>query len=565
MSTPLKEWTIMVYMAGDNNLNDDMIRAINELRSKVSTVGRRIASTSTPYPRNGISVFVEFDGEHPVVPSIRRDFSFDTTAPDNFACSSRPVEVKEPPQTPATPTGDPVIGETEKRIGDFVDYCVKTQPAKKYALILSGHSDSFLGRTLLVDQQPSNVATLQGIRQLIKDKFKYHGKLDILGFDGCVMNTIEVAYEFRDVVKIFLGSQGSIPNYTWDYARIAEALMDFDVSFLDEKKVVDAIVTAIRDYNCPYAFGGRSVDIAALQLDKIEGFSNPFNFSAAVMTIILKAFPPETIIGSRLLQIFLQAHWNCQTAMFDQSVDLIDFLKRLKTECIRVIRQSVDIDPENSDGSLNDSDLTVSQIFTLVGNADISNPTFTDIVTLIYIGCYYLLNKLEDVVLDGAFVGANYRFCNGLSIFMPWSFVAFWMTRVEYRKLDFTKAFRGWHVFQGVYAARTARPPVPLADIPVFDAALQALIDYLSRAQTMKMADAEEKSFLDINFDTIDSLFAEAFADTKFTPPMNRGLETYFDHFGRTNNIKPDLDIYGEFPQGVELGSCKTIVEPPEC
>ncbi len=27
-----KEWTIMVYMAGDNNLNDDMIRAINELR-----------------------------------------------------------------------------------------------------------------------------------------------------------------------------------------------------------------------------------------------------------------------------------------------------------------------------------------------------------------------------------------------------------------------------------------------------------------------------------------------------------------------------------------------------
>ncbi len=130
---------------------------------------------------------------------------------------------------------------------------------------------------MLLDQDTSGVATLQGIKQVIKDKFPR--KLDFIGFDGCVMNSLEVIYEFKDVVKTWIGSQGSIPNYTWDYGRIAEQLMDYNAERLDENKIIDAITTAVEDYNCPYAFGGRSVDVNALDLTKAGDFSDASIFA----------------------------------------------------------------------------------------------------------------------------------------------------------------------------------------------------------------------------------------------------------------------------------------------
>src|SRR5688500_16682775 len=87
-----KEWTLMIYMAGDNNLSDEMIRAINDLRNRIETVGNQIAGSRAPYKKNGIGFLVEFDGQHPAVPSRRYNLTFDTDNPTDFPSSSRPVE-----------------------------------------------------------------------------------------------------------------------------------------------------------------------------------------------------------------------------------------------------------------------------------------------------------------------------------------------------------------------------------------------------------------------------------------------------------------------------------------
>ena len=58
-----KEWTIMIYMAGDNNLAVDMAYAMEQIR-EVAKDGA-----------DSLNLFVYYDGNSPEIPTIYCDFS----------------------------------------------------------------------------------------------------------------------------------------------------------------------------------------------------------------------------------------------------------------------------------------------------------------------------------------------------------------------------------------------------------------------------------------------------------------------------------------------------------
>ncbi len=121
----------MVYMAGDNSLSEDMIRTIIDLRAKIDQVGRHIAETHAPYKRNGISILVEFDGQHPVVPERRYNFTFDTDNPSNFPTSARPSDV---PPLPVPSAATPPLGNIEERIGRVHSALLRYPACKKICI-----------------------------------------------------------------------------------------------------------------------------------------------------------------------------------------------------------------------------------------------------------------------------------------------------------------------------------------------------------------------------------------------------------------------------------------------
>jgi Clostripain family len=204
-----KEWTIIIYMAGDNNLSEEMIRSINEIRNGSGCGKMQNKGTIN------VDFVVQYDGVHPNVDTRRYYDFFDT----NLPCDTLTKQEEKLP--------------IEEKISDFVKYSIEKKPAKNYALILSGHTDAFQGRTLLADENPPGVATIEKMRLCLKKEIvdKQVGnkpageKLKILGFDSCVMNTFEIMYEFKEIAGVWVGSQGSIPNYTWDYKSIAADLV----------------------------------------------------------------------------------------------------------------------------------------------------------------------------------------------------------------------------------------------------------------------------------------------------------------------------------------------------
>ena len=58
-----KEWTIMIYMAGDNNLAVDMAYAMEQIKE--------VADNSAESP----NLFVYYDGNSPAIPTMYCDFS----------------------------------------------------------------------------------------------------------------------------------------------------------------------------------------------------------------------------------------------------------------------------------------------------------------------------------------------------------------------------------------------------------------------------------------------------------------------------------------------------------
>jgi hypothetical protein len=58
-----KEWTIMIYMAGDNNLAVDMAYAMEQIKG--------VAAKGAESP----NLFVYYDGNSPAIPTLYCDFS----------------------------------------------------------------------------------------------------------------------------------------------------------------------------------------------------------------------------------------------------------------------------------------------------------------------------------------------------------------------------------------------------------------------------------------------------------------------------------------------------------
>jgi len=191
---PKREWAILVYIAADNDLSDLGLKDIKEM----------CAAGSAP----DLYVGVEIDtyGEH--TGSIR----YEITEPDFTGKAHRTVIERLAEKN----TGDPAV------LKDFLKWGQKRYPAKKRLLVVGGHGVGFRSpvRDIAYDDFGSslNMAEMEGA--LKEAGIKSDNRLQILGFDACLMNMVEIAHHFKDQAKIIVGSQHTEPSDGWPYKEV---------------------------------------------------------------------------------------------------------------------------------------------------------------------------------------------------------------------------------------------------------------------------------------------------------------------------------------------------------
>ena len=218
----LYDWVFAVYLDGDNNLESVAIDDFLEMSS--------VGSTSN------VVVVVLFDrcaGSDP-----DQGYSIEY---NNWA-DARIFQIDED-EEPWDYKADEVWGEVN--MGDpqtllrFINYTVTNYPAEKYALILWDHGGGYFGACWDEDNGDDNL-NLSEIKEALAEAYSQLGvKINLLGFDACLMGNLEVAYAFRDYVDVVVFSQEYEPSDGWPYDSI--------LSFLTSNPTVsaDSLATTI--------------------------------------------------------------------------------------------------------------------------------------------------------------------------------------------------------------------------------------------------------------------------------------------------------------------------------
>ena len=112
---------------------------------------------------------------------------------------------------------------------DFLRFCRENYPADHEAVILWDHGGGSVGGVICDERYDMDCMDLQDVRGALESVYKPNEKnppLDLVGFDACLMATIETANALKDVARYMVASEEVEPGCGWDYAGLAQALAD---------------------------------------------------------------------------------------------------------------------------------------------------------------------------------------------------------------------------------------------------------------------------------------------------------------------------------------------------
>jgi len=211
-------WTILTYSIADTNLEDFMMTDLEE----IGDVGTQ----------KGLNLVALVDRASDYTDT-------DVLGLDNWE-GAKLLEIGQNEATVLKDEGDINTGDPGV-LSDFLSYGIENYPADHYALILSDHGASWPG---VGDDESSNGdgLDLAEINQGISDGLATAGleKLDLLGFDACLMATYEVASGLAPLANRMVASQELEPGHGWDYRA-------FDTVADDGEATVDELASAIID------------------------------------------------------------------------------------------------------------------------------------------------------------------------------------------------------------------------------------------------------------------------------------------------------------------------------
>ncbi len=288
-------WTVMIYMAGDNNLSDAAERDLVELRRVGSTAEVNVVvEVDHAGPGGSRRIHIQKDGAGEVVEDLGE-----------------------------TDSGDPAT------LARYIEWASARFPAERYALVLWNHgggwepdemdrvaqavgaagfgpgearerSSSSLGsvffrssletifrlpdpeeRAICSDDGTGHSLDMVELGRVLEVATARLGQpLDLVGMDACLMSNIEVAYQVAPYARYLVASEEIEPNQGWPYDAMLGALIRQPE--LPTASLATGIVEA---YLAFYdGLGKAGVSQAALDLARLAELSAPLDALADALT-----------------------------------------------------------------------------------------------------------------------------------------------------------------------------------------------------------------------------------------------------------------------------------------
>jgi len=361
--------TLLIYMASDNNLCKASLKNLDSIRkaSKNSFMNIIVQLDCKPYPDTleGFRYYFK-NGKEQLIKNLG--------------------EVN---------SGDP---DTLK---NFINELSLEYPSNKLMLVISSHGTGVDDRNFYnplreeikrkkffeeqIEQKNIGIAFDDDSGDFIdnvelKEALSSRRKIDVLGFDACLMAMFEVAYQLRDEANVIVASQYLEPETGWAYSKIVNNLKHRDSNKEIGSKIVEFYAESYEgtpNYVTQSAYDMNMVKEVASALSDFAEF-----LQKNTTQTILKKILEETETFSR-----------------DDYIDLIDFVKKT------------------------DKKLAMNKLSILV------------IRLLAYLDLFVIANKT---------IGSNMENVYGVSIYFPHKKAPIEETFDGYELLDFSKDYPAW-------------------------------------------------------------------------------------------------------------------------
>ncbi|MBN2352360.1 MAG: hypothetical protein JXD23_07315 [Spirochaetales bacterium] len=219
ISYRVARWNLIVYMDGDNSLDEIGIQNINAME------------LAGPGSTSSVNVFVLYDRSAAGEWTGTRLYKINSDWDLDHIHSQVIEDYGE------LDMSNPVT------LRDFIIKCYQLSPADHTILTLWGHGDGVLNGLCQDESTPGdNFLSIVEVRTALEEARAVTGrKIDIVNMDVCSMQMLEVAYEWKDEVDFLVGSEAETPTDGNNYYGILQSLKNSPISTRDAAiAIVDA-------------------------------------------------------------------------------------------------------------------------------------------------------------------------------------------------------------------------------------------------------------------------------------------------------------------------------------
>lgn len=300
--TAEKNWTVMIYLAADNDLESYAITDFLEI-SKIGSDDK-------------VNLLVQFDR----IEGYNADYGNWTICHRFYVTAGMlPSEFNGLSDWGDGKGGREVDMGAATTLTDFINWGVTNYPAKRYVVILWNHGGGW--KTLADEGKPvlpfkavcwdntssGDALTTKEVRQAIESTGCY---IHLIGFDACLMGMLEVATEISALGEVMVASEENEPTSGWNFTGFLDALKN--LPSMSASQLGSSIVESYIGY------GDKGATLAAIDLKKIEGFNE-----------VLDTFVEKLLdFDNEWFNIYL-ARQSTQSFNDTEFIDLYDFLYNL--------------------------------------------------------------------------------------------------------------------------------------------------------------------------------------------------------------------------------------------
>ncbi|MBX7172445.1 MAG: hypothetical protein K1X72_15870 [Pyrinomonadaceae bacterium] len=310
---PPAEWTLMFYMDSDNNLEAAQMQDLEEMMAVGSS--------------ENVNIIVLVDRSN----QSSEEDGYTARAVGGLPnwTTAKLVRVEKGRLRELSDWGEVNMGDPNN-LKKFLQTVPAQFPAKHYGLVFGDHGAGWIG---IVSDESANGDSLDTneLPAVFKETSGLTGKLDLIGFDACMMANFEAAKSIAPFGKTMVGSEELEPGNGWNYTPLMASLVQNPQ--MDSVALGKRVVDTYRDFYLGANEGNRdkTVTLAVIDLEKIPALETAVSNLGIYNQSFMKSGGRATWLQTAQVRSRAE-EYGVHNGEHEYLYDLLDYAENLKRE-----------------------------------------------------------------------------------------------------------------------------------------------------------------------------------------------------------------------------------------